>query len=296
MKHKSYLALLLCIALSAQLLAQQPAASPDDDTVRITTNLVQFDFIVTDKRGNQITDLKAEDIEVFQDGKPQTISNFAYISTEPAADAGNEGPANKSTSPLPVSAKRNNVRRIIALVVDDLGMSFETVAPARNALRNFVEQQMRPGDLVALLRTGGEVGALQQFTTDKRQLLASIQRLRWNWCSRRGIHSTQPLTQDVQSRRLESPLVPPFAAINFCTQNLDVSIQSLRFIINGMRDLPGRKSMIILSDSLPTAEANPLSNATGERRSVVGPLQRVAELAVRSSVVIYGVDTRGLPT
>ncbi|HKO61751.1 MAG TPA: VWA domain-containing protein, partial [Pyrinomonadaceae bacterium] len=253
MKHKSYLALLLIITLSPHLLAQQPTTTPDDDIVRITTSLVQFDFIVTDKRGNQITDLKTEDIEVFQDGNPQAISNFTYISTEPEPDGGTEGSAGKSTPPLPVNTKRNNVRRIIALVVDDLGMSFETVVPTRNALRKFVEQQLRPGDLVALLRTGGEVGALQQFTSDKRQLLANIQRLRWNFCSRRGIHSTQPLTQDVQSRRLESPLVPPFSPINSCSQNLDVSIQSLRFIINGMRDLPGRKSMIILSDSLPTA-------------------------------------------
>src|SRR5688500_9153865 len=295
MRHKNVLAVLLCITLSAQSLAQEPVATPDDDIVRITTNLVQFDFIVTDKRGNQITDLKAEDIEVFQDGKPQTISHLNYISTEPEPDPGNESSANKSTLP-PVSAKRNNVRRIIALVVDDLGMSFETVVPTRDALRKFAEEQMRPGDLVALVRTGGEVGALQQFTTDKRQLLASIQRLPWNFCSRRGIRSTQTFTQDIQTRRLQSPLVPPFAAGNICTQNLDVSIQSLRFIINGMRDLPGRKSMIILSDSLPTSESDPIMNAVGDRRNLIDPLLRVAELAVRSSVVIYGIDTRGLPT
>ena len=291
----SILILFLLTSLSAQLLAQQPAATPDDDIVRITTNLVQFDFIVTDRRGNQITDLKAEDIEVFQDGKPQAITNFNYISTVPEPEAGKESSADMSTSPQPGNAKRHNVRRIIALVVDDLGMSFDTVVPTRKALRTFVEQQMRPGDLVALLRTGGEVGALQQFTTDKRQLLASIQRLRWNFCSRRGIHSTQPFTQDVQSLRLQSPLVPPPATSNPCAQNLDVSIQSLRFIISGMRDLPGRKSMIVLTDSLPISETDPFMNATGDR-SVVGPLQRVAELAVRSSVVIYGVDTRGLPT
>src|SRR5688572_9590209 len=149
MRHKNVLAVLLCITLSAQAMAQQPVATPDDDIVRITTNLVQFDFIVTDKRGNQISDLTAEDIEVFQDGKPQTISNLSYISTEPepSTDSGN----NKTSVP-PVGAKRNNVRRIIALVVDDLGMSFETVVPTRNALRKFAEEQMRPGDLVALAR------------------------------------------------------------------------------------------------------------------------------------------------
>ena len=51
---------------------------------------------------------------------------------------------------------------------------------ARRALKKFVDEQMQEGDLVAIIRTGGGIGALQQFTTDKRQLYAAIDKVRWN--------------------------------------------------------------------------------------------------------------------
>jgi hypothetical protein len=44
---------------------------------------------------------------------------------------------------------------------------------ARAARRKFVDEQVQPGDLVAILRTAGGVGALQQFTTDRRMATCS---------------------------------------------------------------------------------------------------------------------------
>ena len=261
MKHRTHLAVLLAFVLSVQAFAQQPPASvpqtpqstpqtsdarDDDEVVRITTNVVQLDFVVTDKRGNHVTDLKADDIEVFEDGHEQRITNFSYISTEPTTTPTAENtiahtPATKSALPPSAPRRRENVRRTIAIVVDDLGMSFQTVVPARSALRKFVEQQVQPGDLVAVIRTGGEVGALQQFTTDKRQLLAAIERLRWNPCSRRGISNTAPLRQESLTR---SNLLTGSRGGNTLPANdlpacsdytLDATLESLRFIIGGMR-------------------------------------------------------------
>lgn len=61
---------------SAQTVSLPKATPPDtqqpeQDVVRITTNLVQIDAIVTDKSGNQVTNLTANDFELLQDGKPQ---------------------------------------------------------------------------------------------------------------------------------------------------------------------------------------------------------------------------------
>jgi len=47
------------------------------------------------------------------------------------------------------------VKRTLALVVDDRALSFDSIAKVRTALRKYVEQQMQPGDLVAIVRTGG---------------------------------------------------------------------------------------------------------------------------------------------
>ena len=58
---------------------ESPTLDDKDETVRITTNLVQVDAVVT-KDGKLVTDLKADDFELFEDGRRQTITSFAYIS------------------------------------------------------------------------------------------------------------------------------------------------------------------------------------------------------------------------
>jgi VWFA-related protein len=142
----------------ATIFAQCPAASapqePSPNTIiRVDVNLVQIDAVVTDSHGKPVADLKAGDFQILQDGKAQNIRNFAYISTGAVAGAPAPTP--------PTALKPSQVRRAIALVVDDLGLSFESVARVRNSLRKFVGQQMRPGDLVAIIRTGAGMGALQ---------------------------------------------------------------------------------------------------------------------------------------
>ena len=49
----------------------------DTDVVRITTNLMQVDATVTDRDGKQVTDLKAADFEIMENGRPQAITNFS---------------------------------------------------------------------------------------------------------------------------------------------------------------------------------------------------------------------------
>lgn len=52
-------------------------------------------------------------------------------------------------------------RRVAALVIDDLGMSFSNARYAREALQKFVNEQMQPGDLVSIVRTGAaDFGAI----------------------------------------------------------------------------------------------------------------------------------------
>ena len=42
---------------------QRPQQAEPEDVVRITTNLVQVDAVVTDRSGKPVTDLKPEEIE-----------------------------------------------------------------------------------------------------------------------------------------------------------------------------------------------------------------------------------------
>ena len=67
---------------------------------------------------------------------------------------------------------------MLAIVVDDLGLSHESTAYVRMMLTRYVDTKIAPGDLVAIIRTAGGVGTLQQFTTDRRLLHAAIDRVR----------------------------------------------------------------------------------------------------------------------
>jgi VWFA-related protein len=276
--------------------AQNPPEIEPLDVVRISANLVQVDAVVT-KDGKQVADLTADDFELFEDGKPQTITNFSYISN--VSDATAAPPAKPSakdnSAPVPPAVVRTqDVRRTIALVVDDLGMSFQSVADAQRNLRKFINGQLAPNDLVAIIHTSGEVGALQQFTSDRRMLTSAIDRLRWFPCSRTGFQVFAQV----------STMQPPAEAISLCggTRSLmEYTLRALKFIVEGMRELPGRKSLVLMSDSLPIETQEPATSIVtpGEvladvRTDYTGQLKKVAEMAIRSSVVIYTVDTRGL--
>src|SRR5712664_150915 len=58
---------------------QSPTQKPDDvDVVRITTNLVQVDAMITDRNGKPVADLKPEEVEIFEDGRKQKITHFSF--------------------------------------------------------------------------------------------------------------------------------------------------------------------------------------------------------------------------
>jgi VWFA-related protein len=262
-----------------------------DTTIRITVNLVQVDAVVTDSNGRAVTSLEAKDFEILQDGKPQKITHFAYIPTLPAQPAAVSAAVaeNKVTPPVPMPPavlRPSQVRRTIVLMVDDLGLSFESMDRVRRALKNFVDQQMQPGDLVAILRTGAGVGALQQFSSDKRQLYAAINRVKYNAVARQGIRD---LTAD--------PEVRAEARLNEFRENVLSmgTLGAIQFVVNGLRELPGRKSVILFSDSMRlfTREQGPM-NMVGTNQTVIGSLQRLTDLCNRSSVVMYTIDPRGV--
>ena len=275
---------------------QQPATG---GVIRITVNLVQVDAVVTDSKGRQVTDLKPEDFEIIEDGAPRPITNFSYIPIRSAATAGAAAPAPPAGAMLLSSPglQPEQVGRTIALVVDDIGLSFKSTYYVRRALKKFVDEQMQPGDLVAILRTGAGLGALQQFTTDKRLLYAAIDRVRFNLAWRSTVGQ---FLSDTEAEKQPGFLTDLFTA---------GTLGALNYVVNGLRDLPGRKSVILFSDGMPLPGAPDLSQVphgphTHQSqaidyyvdRSVRDKLQALIELANRSSVVIYTLEARGLET
>jgi VWFA-related protein len=311
LKRHQLLAFALLTQLGFSALAQQPTPTPrspeqrpasqdiqkpeSDEVVRITTNLVQVDAVVTDSHGKVVTDLKPEEIKILEDGRQQKITNFSYNVTEtPTAPARREKSAatDKNAPPLPPARlKLEDVRRTIAIVVDDLGLSFESMHFVRRALKKFVDEQMQSGDLVAIIRTGGGMGALQQFTSDKRQLYAAIERVKWNAGGRGGVSPFAPL----------EPPTPGTMGAQMDEKNEELNqfredmfsvgtLGAVSYVVKGLRELPGRKSILLLSDGFRIYNRDD----TTRNYLAMEKLRRLIDEAGRASVVIYTMNATGL--
>jgi len=170
MNIKPTLPLLLLFCILFPVLGQNrttppppPQTGDQDDVVRINTNLVQVDVVVT-KDGKLVTNLTADDFEIYEDGRRQTITSFAYISNVPTSapqPAPNTAKKKKDDVVVPFRpVKPTDSRRIMAFVVDDMGIAWENIPLVKQQLRKFINEQMEPHDLVAIIRTGGEMGVL----------------------------------------------------------------------------------------------------------------------------------------
>ncbi len=280
MKKTLALSLTLLCLTNPVLFAQQPSpqtpppAAPstppdqDDDpegVVKIGTSLVQIDAVVTDRDGKIVRGLKAEDFEVFENGKRQQITNFSFV----RIDASN-GPDPGSASGGP-SAKRKlkpeEVKRTIVVVVDDLVIDPGEIEFVRRALFNFIDKQMGPNDLVSIIRTSSGSGALQQLTNDREFLRAGIKRI-----------------------------YPRFVGRDF-NQNFFGAYPILGNAIRNLQKLPGRKSIIFISDGLSLTEGFfpvggiPLESTNNGR---LDRFRQLVDFANRSSVVINTLHSQGL--
>ena len=70
-----------------------------------------------------------------------------------------------------------DLKRVFAFIVDDLTVPPSDLVYVRQALTDFVDNQMQEGDLVAIVRTVGGKGLLQQFTSDRQLLRRAIAQL-----------------------------------------------------------------------------------------------------------------------
>ncbi len=143
------------ISLSGLLHAQQAQTPPADNGILIRTesNLVLVDSVVTDKKGNYITDLKEKDFKVSEDGKEQPIKSFSY-EADPASGAART--------------------HYLVLVFDNSSMNPGDQVTAREAASKFIDNNAGPNRMMSIINFGGEMKVLQNFTSDPARLKAVV--------------------------------------------------------------------------------------------------------------------------
>jgi len=258
--------------------------------IRVNVDRVQVDAVVTDSSGRLVTDLNKGDFFVNEDGRRQSITDVTFVRT-----GGVAGAVVPERSRRNVPVKISDTKRVIALVVDDLGLSHQGMGNVRISLREFIDKKMEEGDLAALLRTGAGVGALQQFTTDRTSLRQAADSLRYNVASRQSVWSVgAPVTRlDRVVEGMVASAGGPGGGISTLVDANDEerdtifglgTLQSLQFIVEGMQRLPGRKSIVVFSENLKISKDARLRDA----------LRKLLATANRASVVFYTIDPRNL--
>lgn len=302
--------ILLAAGSFAQTVDPQPAPTPpveDGQVVKITTNLIQLDVSVVDKNGRAVPDLSRDEVEIYENGVKQVITGFSFVDNPQPKPVKKEKAETNIPEP-PLQIRPDQVRRTIALVVDDLTLSFVSSAHTRRALKKYVDEQMQDGDLVGIIRTGAGIGALQQFTSNKQQLYAAIERVKWNPKGVGRFSSFDPIepTGTETLRRTGDPELVAFdkddldAERQFIEGNSDFresiftagTLGALKYIVGGMAELPGRKSVILFSDGINVF--NRIEGGSIMASRTMEFLKKLVAEANAKSVVFYPLDARGL--
>jgi VWFA-related protein len=121
-----------------------------DEVIKVETNLTNIFFTAADKNKRFISDLKAEDIRVFEDGQPQEIFTF------------------QTNIDLPLS---------LAILIDTSASEERTLPDEKVAARAFLENVLRNKDEAAIVSFTGETTLEQGFTGNIERLRRAIDRV-----------------------------------------------------------------------------------------------------------------------
>jgi VWFA-related protein len=303
-------------ALSAQNPPPQPPAQPQPQqqqqqprpVIRSGINYVSVDVIVTDKKGGDVVlDMKQDDFEVREDKKPQTVQTFEIVRIDPLTAPAVPPRAIVSPEDEEAAAKEPNTRLFI-LFLDDYHVKRGSDLAVRPPLIEFIENQLAPQDMVAVMYPLTPVTALT-FTRNKSSLIGAVN----NFLGRKGDYIPRNEFEDKYANY-------PAQMVEQIRNEISVTaLEGAAIKLGGMRE--GRKSIIYVSEGFtanlpvqlndpiaslphvgnnsqpgrdpafdPRAEAQKFFNTT----DLTSRLKDVFDTCNRNNTSIYAVDPRGL--
>lgn len=305
--------------LALLLLAPAVAPAQDDGPVTLGATEVVLDVVVKGSKGRPVTDLRAEDFEVFEDGERQEISSFRLVTaggTEPAPGAPAAAPARRPDGPSLGSAADVDA---VAIVFDRLSLASR--ARARDAALTFLESELPKNVIIGVFSADLSLQVLQPFTSDLRLVRRAVERVTSTEAAGRdgaGIASSGPelpSSEPASPTPTSTPTGPGAAtegaavaaaagsealagvealAAEMTQRSIETfthlqreqqgyaATNGLMSVIASLRRIPGRKSLVLFSEGVPLP-----SNVMPHFQAVVGN-------ANRANVSIYAIDAAGL--
>jgi len=308
------------------LKAQQPAQTPpasrqgtsresEQDVIRVESSEVLLDIVVRDRRGKPVRDVRADEVEVFEDGVKQKVTAFRLVEGDAPGTASPSGgtPTEGKNAP----AKLNPLRHInlVTLVFDNLNIEARQLAG--QAAKSFLNNELRANDLVAVFTIGNRLHVLQQFTADRKLLREAVERAttgsNTQFLSRSDQIRQELDTFSKQSEQAESlsagagsnqgagaagigqaTVEAKTAEITLNALNFSETLQreqqgrsslyALLALVKDQGRLQGRKTLVYFSEGLQVPA------------NLVELMRTTISAANRANVSIYSVDARGLQT
>ncbi len=301
--------------------AQQAAATPpsaDKNQAEMTSqetpatfkarvNLVLVPVVVRDNQGRAIGNLKQEDFQIFDKGKPQVISKFSVEKSGGAATLEKNGDGNLPPNAPGQETTLTMPDRYVGYLFDDVHLNFEDLARARDAASRHLAG-LAAVDRAAIFTTSGQT--VLDFTDDRAKLNETLLRLRPRPIAGPGARQCPDITyymadlilnksdpQALQAGVLEVEACMPQTPASVAEQMVRGAAQ--RELSNGEHET--RVSLIVIKESVRRLSAMP-----GRRNLVlvspgfIAPFDlvqdktEIIDRANRGSVIISALDARGL--
>jgi VWFA-related protein len=267
--------------------AQDQAPATDTQTaytLKVDSDLVLTNVVVRDRKtGEVVRGLTADDFQVQENGKPQKIISFDFQSVDQAAPlneatvngkAGNTilGNMNRTAT----SAQLRN-HRLIVMFFDITSMQPEDLDRAQDAARNYINKQMQPADLVAVVSLDQSLSLDRDFTANKELLLSAVNAYSGTQGSgfQSGATSTTNQVEDTTSFTADES--------EYNDVNTDRELFAFADIAHSLAYINEKKSLLYFSGGI---QRDGIENQAS--------LHAAINASVRANMSIYSVDARGL--
>jgi VWFA-related protein len=275
--------------------------------------------VVADGKGQPVTDLTRDNLEVYEDGVRQAIASFDLFQVAakaPAATPPAETPAPPPSRVSTNAAQKDERGRTFVIVFDDVHLTARTAQQSKAAVAAFLKNETREGDRVTLLAASGGVWWSARMEAGRGELLDLLKKVqgrlvpetRRDWLSdyeamrihvfkdnmildrvqrRFETYGIQTVTEQSQHVRnmmaVEDPLVTSRATevyFQAVTRN-HATLGAMERAVNALAPVRGRKSVVLVSDGFVYDNQLP-------------EFKRLIDEARRVNAAFYFLNSRGL--